>query len=161
MGLFDTKNPVLIDLDKGIIGTFVRLEEDPTEKGFVYPVFVPLNSLKRIKYGKSISKRDITDLYPDATHKGVETKWMVIYKGGKDSLVDFIDTKFKERIVELEDKIQDMEIELQATEQRARDAYEGASKTIAQSKELTKSSITTKTESGGSSDSETNYFENL
>lgn len=140
MPFFEQKMPLLIDLDQGVTGTFVKFEEQTTEKGMVYPVFVPLNTFKKVRYARPVPRTSITQLYPKTLHKGTEESWIVIYRGGEESLVHIIDSKFAEKVRELEEEKQTLEIENQALKQELRDAKEGLQKEMAKIRSINKGS---------------------
>lgn len=138
MGLFQNKQPLLIDLDLGITGTFVEFQEETTEKGYVYPVFTPLNSLRKIRYANPIQKAATTLVWPKTNHKGAEESLMIIYRGDPDGLIKIVDSKFSERVRELEEQLQSLEIENQALKQDLRDSKEGLQKEMSRIKGLEK-----------------------
>lgn len=143
MSFFEQKMPLLIDLDKGIVGTFVRYDEQTTEKGMVYPVFVPLSTFKKVRYARPIPRSATTQLYPKSSHKGTEESIIFIYEGGEESLISIVDSKFAQKVRELEEEKQTLEIENQALKQELRDAKEGLQKEMSKIKSINKGSETT------------------
>lgn len=136
MAVFEQKNPVLVDLDRGILGTFSHLEEQGTEKDFVYIWYVPFNSFGKVRYTNPIPKKAIHNVYP--SNAMAEKQLMFIFEGVNDSIMNFIDTKNQQLIKQLQDKIKDLEVEKAAAAQRAEDAYSGAEKVVQRAKQITK-----------------------
>jgi hypothetical protein len=137
--VFGNKNPVWVDLDRGICGTFSRFEEQGTEKDYVYPYFYPFNSWKEVRYTFPVSRLAVHVVYPDKQAKGVETQIIFCFQGGDESLVTkFIDQKNVRLIKELQERIKDLEVEKSTHMQRAEDAFAGAEKTVLKQKNLGK-----------------------
>lgn len=137
--VFGNKNPVWIDLDNGICGTFSRLEEQGTEKDFVYVYFYPFNAWKEVRYTFPVPRTSIHVIYPDKNVTGVEKQIIYCFQGGDDSLVTkFIDSKNVKLIKELQERIKDLEVEKSTAQQRAEDAYAGTEKQVLKQKNLGK-----------------------
>lgn len=139
MSLFGDKKPLLVDLDRGIVGTFVGVtQEGVTEPGFVFIDYVPLNGIKTIRYTKPVQKITIHNVYPHADVKGVEKEIVFVYEGTDDSIVKFIDRKQSKLIKELNDRVKDLEIEKATARSQAEDAFAGAEKVVQKQKQLAK-----------------------
>ncbi len=159
MGFFENKQPLWIDLDAGITGTFVRFEEHTTEKDHVYPVITPFNSFKKIRYARPVPMSSVITMHPKTIHQGVENAWMVLYEGGDESIVNFIDKKNIERVRDLEEKNNTLEIENRSLQQQLNDAREGLQKEMKGVKDLTKGTQPTINDQFG--DRQKQFFEDL
>lgn len=138
MGVFGEKNPLLIDLDRGICGTFVGVEAEGTEPGWVHVVYTPFNSFKHVKYTHAIPKSAMHYIHPQTDAPGIDKQIIFIFQGGEESLVKFIDQKNIKLIRELENRVKDLEIEKATAQQRAEEAYTGAEKIVQKTKQITK-----------------------
>lgn len=144
MGFFGKQNPVFIDLDRGIVGTFDETEAQGVEEGYVYPIIVPFNSFRHIKYSDSIPKTDIHHVFPSGKankDKGAiaESQLVVVFGSKEGGIMDMISKKQSVTISQLKDRIKDQEIEIANLKQRAEEAYSGAEKVVTRSKQLSKS----------------------
>ena len=140
MGIFGERNPAFLDLDRGVVGTFRGTVAQGTEPDHVFIEFSPCNSFKKIRYANSVPKIAIHTIFPssNADTEHIEKEMVILWEGRANNILHFIDTKNQKMIVELQNKIKDLEVEKAAAMQRAEEAYSGPERIVQRAKNLTK-----------------------
>jgi len=139
MAFFDNKRKFFHDLDKGISGTFVKFEEHTTERGKKFPVYIPLNSLKKIKYAHAIRESDVYPVFPAHDAPGCEKEILYVYRGDDpESLIGFMQNSDALKVKELKEKITVMETDLRTSKHQSMQAQAGIATTMRQVKEMHK-----------------------
>lgn len=134
------KQPLVIFIDKGLVGTFVEFIEKSTETGYKYLKYVPLNSFKPVILETAIHTDHIHHIDFSGDEKGIEKTIKLIYVGDANSPVKkVIDSENEELIYELREKIRKLKMQIASLKQSESDARTGVSKTISQMKNVNKS----------------------
>ncbi len=144
MGLFGEKNPVFVDLDRGICGTFKGTVNQGVEAGYVFIEYVKFNSIRAIRYASPTKSIHIHHVYPHGkgyssdNEENAEKEIVIVYRGEEGGAVNFIDNKNLKTIEELKSRIHDLEVENAGAKQRAEEAYSGAERVVTRAKQMSK-----------------------
>jgi len=139
--LFGKKRDFLFYADKCLSGTFVRIDDEGNEPGYVDLWYIPMNSFSRtaIKYPKPIRKEHIHFLNPTETSTpGVEERVVFIYTGENGSLIsDVIGKRLQDTIKDLRNRVNDLKMQLSAAKQTVKDSTSSAESAVARARAIT------------------------
>lgn len=140
MSMFGEKKPMFIDLDKGIFGSFDGFKEDTTEKGYVYPRYVPLSNLipRKITYTEGVPKECVHTVMCSDSFPGVEQQVVIVFQGKEGNLISFFDAKNTKLVQQLKEEIADLKMGVASAQQAREEAMTSASKYVSKVRELSK-----------------------
>lgn len=140
MMLFGKRRDFLAYLDIGLFGTFVRIDDEGNEQGYVNLWYIPINafSKKAVKYPRPIKKEYVHFLNPTESGPGIEEKVVLIYTGETGSLVsDVVGVRLQNTIKELRSRVSDLQMQLSAAKQTVKDATSSAEQAVSRARAIT------------------------
>jgi hypothetical protein len=135
------KNPLLINLCTGTIGSFVSMIDVVSEKNMVKICYIPLNSLKKVITTETYPRHAISNVIPDnIAIPGVAQMNVVIWENsaGVAPFLDKVKADALEKAGKFKEEVQLKELEVSQQKFRARESKEESKKQIAQDMELVK-----------------------
>ena len=148
------KKPMFICFVHGIIGTFIELKKSKNE-GYVIPIYVPLNGVRRVEYPEAIPSDVIVHVYPDnSSYPGVSKAYVIVKENqsGEAPFLNKIGKEFEHTIERYRDKIQSDNIQLKTERQKVKTAKAANAKQVATEYELKNKRIHDDDSSGSFSD---------
>lgn len=136
MSMFGEKKPLFFDLNKGHIGTYEAFHKHISEAGIGFPVFVPLNGIRKVRYPDPIPQECVKSLsWPD--QNGNIQQWTFVING-KEGLLGMLFANYDEQVRQLQEQKRTLEIEIRQLKQKVRSAGEGLNKSMAEVESITK-----------------------
>ena len=137
VSMFGDKKKLMIDMNEGIVGTFIGVDEDSSEADFLFPMFVPFNKITTKKYRSAIPKSAFHPVIVPSTEPFAEKEIMFIYDQNKPSLLDVMESEVKKENERLKREINNLRVDLASSRQEATDASSGAAKAVSRAKDVT------------------------
>jgi len=135
------KKELVVYLDVGLIGTFVKFEAHRTEDDYVYLDYIPLNKFppKKKRFEKPIPKDSIHFVNSLLDTAGIVDRLVIIYTAEEGSIIKgILETDYKKQIEELKEKVKSLEMKNASLTQEVENARSGVSKTLASMKSITR-----------------------
>jgi len=135
------KSAMVVDLDKGVFGSFVATRESVTEKGYVVVEYVALMKRmfgfpKKVRMKNSVHKDDILYMkYPASDEAGTEESVVYITRGQNGLLAQKLNQDYVQRIKKKDEEIQRLKVEVATAKKEAKDAVSGLGTGIASAKD--------------------------
>lgn len=137
MAILANKASLLIDLDRGVVGTWAGSEKSQ-EPGFEHPLYYPLGlSLRPKKYKTAIKSSNIYTWRPKGDEDGVEQHIFVICSGTEDSeFLRQMSLRDKATIEDLREQLRTLKLENRGYKQTTADALESSQKQLSKLKDM-------------------------
>jgi len=132
---------IVIDLDFGLVGTFVKYVDHKSESGYKYYVYCPFNSFpaREVTSQKPVHKDNIYEMVPFVNLKGISPRIIVIYRGGPESLFgNKFSSDESQLMKELKEKVKSLEMKNASLSQELENARSGVNKAISSMKSVNK-----------------------
>jgi hypothetical protein len=129
------KRELLVHLDRGIMGSLVRIDNLGTEDGYSNIYFVPLmNSVfskMHIESIRNVPNDCIHSVHSTFQDKGVVRKIIYIYTDEQNSIIkNIFNNTMQRQIDEYKETIKSLRKQITASKQEATDARSGVNKTM-------------------------------
>ena len=147
------KKEMVLFLDHGLIGTFVRWVAHPSEDNFVYLEYVPMDTIpaRQKRFEKPIPKDAIHAVDPLLQIPGVVDRLILIYTAEEGSIVKkVLENDYIKELDILKDRVKSLEMKNASLVQEVENARSGVSKAIASSRSLERKSTGPGIGGGGS-----------
>lgn len=143
MPLLKNRAELVIYIDIGLVGSFVRFVKHPSDVEKVFLEYKPKNSLKTVRYSRPISKFDIKSInIPQSSiegSEGVEEKIIFIQTNEPGSILNVLNEAHTKELKKLRDENETLKLLTSNQEAELEEFRSGTAKAVAGMKRVVQS----------------------